>query len=124
MARMIDADELIKFFQEMKDKYQEASSDATSDYGITILGKVAKVYENAIAMVNALAEESQGGCNMKKEIELIKRTKQERLAIANTLIDSVIRETSNRVIADYLTRCMDMITSCVELISDKEEGAT
>ena len=35
-----------------------------------------------------------------------------------------IRETSNRVIADYLTRCMDMITSCVELISDKEEGAT
>ena len=61
MARMIDADELIKFFQEMKDKYQEASSDATSDYGITILGKVAKVYENAITMVNALAEESQGG---------------------------------------------------------------
>lgn len=61
MARMIDADELIKFFQEMKDKYQEASSDATSDYGITILGKVAKVYENAIAMVNALAKESEGG---------------------------------------------------------------
>lgn len=61
MSRLIDADELIKFFQEMKDKYQEASSDATSDYGITILGKVAKVYENAIAMVNALAEESDGG---------------------------------------------------------------
>ena len=61
MGRLIDADELIKFFQEMKDKYQEASSDATSDYGITILGKVAKVYENAIAMVNALAEESDGG---------------------------------------------------------------
>ena len=61
MAKMIDADELIKFFQEMKDKYQEASSDATSDYGITILGRVAKVYENAITMVNALAEESQGG---------------------------------------------------------------
>ena len=53
MARMIDADELIKFFQEMKEKYQEAASDATSDYGITILGKVAKVYENAITMVNA-----------------------------------------------------------------------
>ena len=58
MARMIDADELIKFFQEMKDKYQEASSDATSDYGITILGKVAKVYENAIALVEQLAKET------------------------------------------------------------------
>ena len=40
MGRMIDADELIKFFQEMEDKYFEASSDATSDYGITILGKL------------------------------------------------------------------------------------
>ena len=59
--RLIDADELIKFFREMKDKYHEASELATSDYGITILGKVAKVYENAITMVNALAEESQGG---------------------------------------------------------------
>lgn len=61
---------------------------------------------------------------MKKEIDLIKRTKQERLAIANTLIDSVIRETSNKLITDYLSRCMDMITSCAELVSDKEGGAT
>lgn len=58
MGRLIDADELIKFFQEMKDKYQEASSDATSDYGITILGKVAKVYENAISLVEQLAKET------------------------------------------------------------------
>ena len=61
MARMIDADELIKFFQEMEDKYFEASENATSEYGIMTLMRVAKVYENAIAMVNALAEESKGG---------------------------------------------------------------
>ncbi len=60
---------------------------------------------------------------MKKEIDLINRTKQERLVIANTLIDSVIRETSNKVITDYLSRCMDMITSCMELVVDREGGA-
>ena len=61
MGRMIDADELIKFFQEMEDKYFEASQKALSEYGATTLLRVAMIYENAIAMVNALAEESEGG---------------------------------------------------------------
>ena len=61
MGRLIDADELIKFFQEMEDKYHEASEQAVSEYGIMTLIRVAKVYENAIAMVNALAEEHNNG---------------------------------------------------------------
>lgn len=58
MGRMIDADELIKIFQGLEDKYHEASENATSEYGITTLIRVAKIYENAIAIVNKLAEES------------------------------------------------------------------
>lgn len=56
---------------------------------------------------------------MAEEIKLIKRSKQERLAIANTLIDSVTQEISNRVIIDYLSHCMEVITSCMEFVADE-----
>ena len=58
MGRMIDADELIKIFQDLEDKYHEASENATSKYGIMTLIRVAKIYENAIKIVNELAEET------------------------------------------------------------------
>ena len=58
MARLVDADALIKIFQGLEDKYQEAQQDATSDNGILVLGKIAKAYENAIAIVEQLAKET------------------------------------------------------------------
>ena len=56
---------------------------------------------------------------MREEIKLEKRSKQERLAIANTLIDSVTQEISNKVIIDYLSHCMEVITSCMEFVADE-----
>lgn len=55
---------------------------------------------------------------MTEEIKLTKRSKQERLAIANTLIDSVVQENPHRLIADCLSRCMEEITACIELIGE------
>ena len=53
---------------------------------------------------------------MIEEIKLEKRSKQERLAIANTLIDSVAQEISNKVIIHSLLHCMEIITDCIELV--------
>ena len=55
---MIDETILIERLKALKDKYQEAQQDATSDNGILVLGKIAKAYENAIALVEQLAKET------------------------------------------------------------------
>lgn len=55
---------------------------------------------------------------MNKEIELTKRSKTERLAIANTLIDSVMRETKNGIINKNLNDCLVTLSDCIELIVD------
>ena len=55
---MIDEAILIERLKVLKDKYQEAQQDATSDKGILVLGKIAKAYENAIALVEQLAKET------------------------------------------------------------------
>lgn len=53
---------------------------------------------------------------MPQEIELIKRSKVERLAIANTLLDSVARDTDSNFISIILNDCMENITDCLVLI--------
>lgn len=55
---MINEVILIERLKALKDKYQEAQQDATSDNGILVLGKIAKAYENAIALVEQLAKET------------------------------------------------------------------
>ena len=54
---------------------------------------------------------------MAEEIELIKRRKVERLAIANTLLDSVARDTDLKLVSKILNECIEKITDCVEIIS-------
>lgn len=54
---------------------------------------------------------------MPQEIELIKRSKAERLAIANTLLDSVARDTDSKLVSKTLNECIEKITDCVEIIS-------
>ena len=49
---------LIERLKALKDKYQEAQQDSTSDTGILVLGKIAKAYEHAIALVEQLAKET------------------------------------------------------------------
>jgi hypothetical protein len=58
---------------------------------------------------------------MPQEIELIKRSKAERLAIANTLLDSVARDTKLNLISNILNECMVMITDCIEVLDKKGE---
>ena len=54
---------------------------------------------------------------MAQEIELIKRNEVERLAIANTLLDSVARDTDLKLVSKILNECIEKITDCVEIIS-------
>ena len=54
---------------------------------------------------------------MTEEIKLIKRSKVERLAIANTLIDSVIQETYNSILLKELNDCMKTLSDCINLIA-------
>lgn len=58
---------------------------------------------------------------MAEEIELIKRSKIERLAIANTLLDSVARDTKLNLISKILNECMVMITDCIDVLNMKGE---
>ena len=58
---------------------------------------------------------------MAEEIELIKRSKVERLAIANTLLDGVATECKNKLISKTLNDCMENITYCVDLLERMEE---
>lgn len=58
---------------------------------------------------------------MAEEIELIKRSKIERLAIANTLLDSVARDTKLNLISNILNECMVMITDCIDVLNMKGE---
>lgn len=51
------------------------------------------------------------------KIELMKRNKVERLAIANTLLDSVIRECEFPLINKELLECMENIDSCLKVLS-------
>ena len=51
------------------------------------------------------------------EIELMKRNKVERLAIANTLLDSVIRECEFNLINETLYHCMESVDSCLKILS-------
>lgn len=53
---------------------------------------------------------------MAQEIELIKRSKVERLAIANTLLDSVAINTDLKLVSKILNECIEKITDCVEII--------
>ena len=55
------------------------------------------------------------------DIELTKRTPVERLTIANTLIDSVIRESELEMVNEKLNECMSSITSCVRVLAIMEE---
>ena len=50
------------------------------------------------------------------EIELNKRTPIERLAIANTLIDSVIRESELELVNEKLSECVKGVTSCIHVL--------
>lgn len=59
----------------------------------------------AIEIVNELAEEYKD-----------KRSTVERLAIANTLIDSVRQELKNDLLTTALDKCMVDITACIDLL--------
>ena len=54
------------------------------------------------------------------EIELNKRKPVERLIIANTLIDSVIRESELELVNEKLNECMRGLTSCIHVIGALE----
>ncbi len=61
------------------------------------------------------------------EIELNKRTPVERLIIANTLIDSVIRESELELVNEKLSECMSGIETArhvLALMSEKDEYIT
>lgn len=53
---------------------------------------------------------------MAQEIELIKRSKVERLAIANTLLDSVARDTDLILVLKTLNDCMESVTDCIVIL--------
>ena len=55
------------------------------------------------------------------EIKLTKRKPVERLAIANTLIDSVIRESELELVNEKLSECMNGVTSCINVLALMEE---
>ena len=58
---------------------------------------------------------------MAEEIELIKRSKAERLAIANTLLDSVARDTNINLISKALNDCVEKITDCIFILDKMVE---
>lgn len=58
---------------------------------------------------------------MPEEIELIKRSKVERLAIANTLLDSVARDTNINLISKTLNDCMEKVTDCIFILDKMGE---
>lgn len=51
------------------------------------------------------------------EIELIKRKPIDRLVIANTLIDSVIRESELELVNEKLIKCMSGISSSIQVLA-------
>lgn len=58
---------------------------------------------------------------MPEEIELIKRSKVERLAIANTLLDSVARDTDLNLVSKILNDCMEEVTDCIVVLDKMGE---
>lgn len=54
-------------------------------------------------------------CDKAEEIKLYKRSKVERLAIANTLLDGVAMESGN-LISKELNGCMVRITDCIKIL--------
>lgn len=58
---------------------------------------------------------------MTQEIELIKRSKVERLAIANTLLDSVARDTDLILVSKTLNDCMESVTDCIVILDKMGE---
>ena len=60
-------------------------------------------------------------CDKAEEIKLYKRSKVERLAIANTLLDGVARDTEINLISNILNECMVMITDCIDVLNMKGE---
>lgn len=53
---------------------------------------------------------------MAEEIELLSKNEVERLAIANTLLDSVAKNTDLKLVSKILNECIEKITDCVEII--------
>lgn len=53
---------------------------------------------------------------MAEEIDLTKKSKAERLAIANTLLDGVTRDTDSNLISKTLNQCMEDITDCIAIL--------
>ena len=64
---------------------------------------------------------SRIGEGMAEEIELIKRSKVERLAIANTLLDSVARDTNINLISKVLNDCVEKVTDCIFILDKMGE---
>lgn len=64
---------------------------------------------------------SRIGVVMKEEIELIKRSKVERLAIANTLLDSVAMDTDLNLVSKILNDCMEKVTDCIVILDKTGE---
>jgi hypothetical protein len=60
-------------------------------------------------------------CDKAEEIKLYKRSKVERLAIANTLLDGVAKDTEINLISNILNECMVMITDCIDVLNMKGE---
>lgn len=58
---------------------------------------------------------------MAQEIELIKKSNVERLAIANTLLDSVARDTNINLISKVLNDCVEKITDCIFILDKMGE---
>lgn len=58
---------------------------------------------------------------MAQEIELIKRNEVKRLAIANTLLDSVARDTSIDLISKALNDCVEKVTDCIFILDKMGE---
>ena len=55
------------------------------------------------------------------EIKLLKRTPVERLLIANTLIESVIRESDLKLVNTELIKCRDSVTNCIQIMCEAGE---
>lgn len=55
-------------------------------------------------------------CDKAEEIKLYKRSKVERLAIANTLLDGVAMECEQGLVSKTLNECMVNITDCIKVL--------
>ena len=55
------------------------------------------------------------------ETELIKRSPEERLIIANTLLDSVLRESDITLVNLALIKCMGSIENCLQILEKLKE---